>query len=50
MISSGCTTWLIDGYFNAGLEIVGDILQDDLPLLITQLEQVFPQRAQPRSR
>jgi len=41
---------LIHGYFDVDLDIVWAILQDDLPPLIAQLEQVLPARSQPRHR
>lgn len=40
---------LIDhGYFDVDLDIIWAILQNDLPPLIVQLEQVLPVRRQPR--
>ena len=47
---TGARNRLIHGYFNVDLDIVWRILQDDLPPLIAQLEQVLPQHARPQRR
>ena len=47
---TGTRNRLIHGYFAVDLDIIWAILQNDLPPLITQLEQVLPHRAQPRRR
>ena len=45
---TGARNRLIHGYFDVDLDIVWAILQDDLPPLIVQLEQMLPHRTQPR--
>jgi len=45
---TGARNRLIHGYFDIDLDIVWAILQDDLPPLIAQLEQILPQRARSR--
>ncbi|OIO98869.1 MAG: hypothetical protein AUK03_00530 [Anaerolineae bacterium CG2_30_64_16] len=47
---TGARNRLIHGYFDVDLDIVWAILQDDLPPLIVQLEQILPQRTRPRRR
>lgn len=47
---TGARNRLIHGYFDVDLDIVWAILQNDLPPLIAQLEQVLPVRSQPRRR
>lgn len=47
---TGARNRLIHGYFDVDLDIVWAILQDDLPPLIAQLEQMLPQRARSRGR
>jgi uncharacterized protein with HEPN domain len=47
---TGARNRLVHGYFDVDLDIVWAILQDDLPPLIAQLEQVLPPRARPRRR
>jgi uncharacterized protein with HEPN domain len=47
---TGARNRLIHGYFDVDLDIVWAIVQDDLPPLIAQLEQVLSQRTQPRRR
>lgn len=47
---TGARNRLIHGYFDVDLDVVWAILQDDLPPLIAQLEQVLPRRARPPSR
>ncbi len=47
---TGARNRLIHGYFDVDLDIVWAILQNDLPPLIAQLEQVLPARRQPRRR
>ncbi len=47
---TGARNRLIHGYFDVDLDIIWAILQDDLPPLIAQLEQVLPQRARPSQR
>lgn len=39
---------LIHGYFDVDLDIVWTILQDDLPPMIAQLEQLLPARRRSR--
>jgi uncharacterized protein with HEPN domain len=45
---TGARNRLIHSYFDIDLDIVWAILQDDLPSLITQLEQVLPPRTRSR--
>ena len=45
---TGARDRLIHGDFDVDLDIVWAILQNDLPPLIAQLEQVLPARRQPR--
>jgi len=44
----GARNRLIHGYFDVDLDIIWAILQDDLPPLIAQLEQLLLQRTWPR--
>ena len=47
---TGARNRLIHGYFDIDLDIVWAILEDDLPPLIAQLEQVLPQGGGSRRR